>query len=271
DQFAAHRAAFDLDRLGPGFLHKSNCVGNALGDAGVVGTEGHIRRDDSALDRPADGAGVMQHLVHRDGQSRLIAHHHHGQRVAYKDQVHAGLVHQPRRGIVVGRQRGDWLMRPFLLLQCLESNFGSSAGGGVAAEIRHAHDVSSAASSKEECRPILNSDDTLGENLSKAREIVHHCPGRSYSLCRASMRSAPDARLAGSADATSASSSMATAENASTPGSNGLTSNKNERSNCDAAAAPSSPMKQPTAASLTPETRTNMSTPNRWQPSAMRT
>src|SRR5215471_14837901 len=69
----------------------------------------------------------------------------------------------------------------------------------------------------------------------------------SYWPRKASMRSVLDARLAGSAEAASASSSIAMAESASTPGSNGLTSNRKERSKRDAATAPSKPKPQPTA------------------------
>src|SRR3954447_11814111 len=94
---------------------------------------------------------------------------------------------------------------------------------------------------------------------------------RSYSPRRASMGSVLEARLAGSAEAASASSSIATTESASTAGSNGLTSNRKERSKRDAATAPSKPNPQPTAASLAPELRISKITPERWQPSAMRT
>ena len=93
----------------------------------------------------------------------------------------------------------------------------------------------------------------------------------SYSPRKASMGSVLEARLAGSAEAASASSSIAMAESASTPGSNGLTSNNKERSKRDTAKAPSKPKPQPTAASLAPELRMTNITPERWQPSAMRT
>src|SRR5207244_3189140 len=93
----------------------------------------------------------------------------------------------------------------------------------------------------------------------------------SYSPRKASMGSVLDARLAGSAEAASASSSIAMAESASTPGSNGLTSNRKERSKRDAATAPSKPKPQPTAASLAPELKMTRITPERCQPSAMPT
>src|SRR6266496_2985918 len=93
----------------------------------------------------------------------------------------------------------------------------------------------------------------------------------SYSPRKASMGSVLVARLAGSAEAASASSSIAMAESASTPGSNGLISNRKERNKRDAATAPSKPKPQPTAASLAPELRMTSISPERWQPSAMRT
>jgi hypothetical protein len=102
-------------------------------------------------------------------------------------------------------------------------------------------------------------------------DIDHDDAVRSYSPRKASMGSVLDARLAGSAEAANASSSIAMAESTSTPGSNGLTSKRKERSKRDAAKAPSKPKPQPTAASLAPELRMNRITPERWQPSAMRT
>jgi hypothetical protein len=69
------------------------------------------------------------------------------------------------------------------------------------------------------------------------------------------MGSALDARLASNAEAASANNSITMAETASTPGSNGLTSNRKERSKRDAVTAPSKPNPQPTAASLAPSLR----------------
>ena len=111
------------------------------------------------------------------------------------------------------------------------------------------------------------------ENFRKSAEggICRISSASSYSPRRASMGSVLDARLAGSAEAASASSSIAMAESASTPGSNGLTSNRKERSRREAATAPAKPNPQPTDASLAPELRINRITPERRQPSAMRT
>jgi AcrR family transcriptional regulator len=85
----------------------------------------------------------------------------------------------------------------------------------------------------------------------------------SYSPRKASMGSVLEARLAGNADAASASSSIATAASVSTRGSKGLTANRKVRKRRDAAAAPSKPKKQPTAASFNPEVRISASTRER--------
>src|SRR5215467_1216256 len=92
----------------------------------------------------------------------------------------------------------------------------------------------------------------------------------SYSPRSASIGSVLDARLAGSTEAARAIISIVMAESTRTRGSNGLTSNRKERSKRDAATAPSNPRPQPVAASLAPELRMNRITPERWQPSAMR-
>src|SRR5712664_584842 len=82
------------------------------------------------------------------------------------------------------------------------------------------------------------------------RGVCRISSASSYSPRKASIGSVLDARLAGSAEAASASSSIAMAESASTPGSNGLTSNRKERSKRDAATATNKPNTQPTDANL---------------------
>jgi hypothetical protein len=85
----------------------------------------------------------------------------------------------------------------------------------------------------------------------------------TYSPRNATIGSVLAARLAGNAEAVSASTSIATAESVSTTGSNGLTPNKKERNRRDAAMAPIKPKTQPTAASFIPEVRMSVSTPDR--------
>src|SRR6202021_4161097 len=78
------------------------------------------------------------------------------------------------------------------------------------------------------------------------------------------------ARRAGGTEAATASNRIPNAAAVSTSGSNGLTSNSNERSSVEAAAAPARPRRQPIAASFTPDSSTRRTMPARSAPSAMR-
>ena len=98
---------FDLDGFRAGFLDEADGVGEALGDGGVVAAEGHVGDDEGAADGAANGAGVVQHLVHGDGEGVVVAEDDHGERVADEEEVDAGFVDQARAGVVVGGERGD--------------------------------------------------------------------------------------------------------------------------------------------------------------------
>ena len=114
---------FDLDGFSAGFFHKANGVGHALGDRAVIAAEGHVGHDQRAMHGAAHGARVVQHLVHGDGKRVFVAEDHHGQRVADKDEVDAGLVHQARGGVVVGGERGDGLALALHLAECGHGDF----------------------------------------------------------------------------------------------------------------------------------------------------
>jgi hypothetical protein len=89
--------AFNLDCFGSGFLHETDGVGQSLGYGTVIAAEGHVGDHQRAAHGAANGAGVMQHLVHGDGQGVVVAQNHHGQRIAHQQQVDAGLICQARR------------------------------------------------------------------------------------------------------------------------------------------------------------------------------
>ena len=107
------RAAFELHRLRARvdklFRRRDRLFG------GVVGVNWHVR-DEQRLFCPAcRRARVMQHLFQRYRRRVLVPKHNHAQRVADQDDVDAGFVEQPRRGIIVCGQRGDFLAALFHL------------------------------------------------------------------------------------------------------------------------------------------------------------
>jgi hypothetical protein len=90
------------------FLHEANGVAHGFLRVIVVAAVGHVRHEQRAPRAAPHGARVMQHFFHRDRQRALIAQHHHRQRIADQQDVHACFVQQPRRRIVVRRQTGDF-------------------------------------------------------------------------------------------------------------------------------------------------------------------
>ncbi len=97
-----HARAFDLDGFRARFLDESDGVGNALGNGAVIAAERHVGHHQSAAHGATHGARVVQHLVHGNGQRVFMAEHDHGQRVADKNQIDAGLVDEARGCVVVG-------------------------------------------------------------------------------------------------------------------------------------------------------------------------
>jgi hypothetical protein len=88
-----------------------------------VRAEGHVGHQQGAADSAANGARVVQHLLHGDGQSAVITEHGHAQRIADENHVNAGLIYQARSGIVVGGQRSDRLVGLFSIEEGLRCDF----------------------------------------------------------------------------------------------------------------------------------------------------
>ncbi len=65
--------ALDLDGFGAGFLDEADGVGDAFGDRAVIAAEGHVGHNEGAAHGAAHGAGVVEHLVHGDGERVFVA------------------------------------------------------------------------------------------------------------------------------------------------------------------------------------------------------
>jgi peptidoglycan/xylan/chitin deacetylase (PgdA/CDA1 family) len=139
----------DFDRLGAGLLDEADGVDEAFGHRAVIAAEGHVGHKEGAANGAADGASVVQHLVHGDGEGVFVAQDHHGQRVAYQDEVDAGFVGEARGGVVVGGESGDGLALALHLSKRGHGDFCGwiAVGRGFCfvGEVSEAHVVSSAA------------------------------------------------------------------------------------------------------------------------------
>ncbi len=132
-------AAFDLDRVRPRFLEQPRGVADAVGDGHMVRAVGHIRDEEGTLHTASDGAGVMQHLVHGDGESVVIAKHGHANGVADENDVDASLIDQARCGVVVRCQGRNRLTGAFHFKEGLRSHRLNALTCSAVAELSKAH------------------------------------------------------------------------------------------------------------------------------------
>ena len=109
DELGVHGAALELDRVAAALLHQPAGVRDAVLDRRLVGHERHVADDVRAPRRACDRAAVIDHLVERDRQRRLVTLHDHAERVADQQHVDAGFVEQPRERGVVRGEHGDLL------------------------------------------------------------------------------------------------------------------------------------------------------------------
>jgi hypothetical protein len=121
--------AFDLDGFGAGFFYKTHGVGQAFGDGAVIAAKRHVGHHQGAANGAADGAGVVEHFIHGDGQGVFVTEDDHGQRVANQKQVDASFVGKARGGVVVRGERGDGLALPLHFGKCRDGDFCDGDAG----------------------------------------------------------------------------------------------------------------------------------------------
>jgi len=74
--------------------------------------------------RPAgNGAGVVEHVLHRHGERRVVSEDDHAERVPDEDGVHARAVESARGREVVRGEHRDWLAAVLLRLKREERDF----------------------------------------------------------------------------------------------------------------------------------------------------
>jgi hypothetical protein len=135
DQARSLFAAFNLYRFGASVLYEARGIAQRFALANVIRGERHVRDQECVLHPAAHGAGVVQHLLHGDGQCILVTQYDHAKRIADQDHVDASFVHQARAGVIVGGQAGDDFVTLFLFEKSGSSNLGAKVAGS------DAHDV----------------------------------------------------------------------------------------------------------------------------------
>ena len=89
----------------------------------VIAAKGHVGHDQGATNCTANGACVVQHLVHGDGERVFVAQDDHGERVADEHEIDSGFIDEARGGIVVRGERGDGLALALHFSQCRHGDF----------------------------------------------------------------------------------------------------------------------------------------------------
>ncbi len=105
-------AALELHAVGAALLEEPSGVPDRLLDRDLVAEEGHVADDEAALPRADDRLAVVDHLVERHGQGRLVPEEDVRERVADEDDLDSGFVHGPRLNEVVGGDHGEALPLP---------------------------------------------------------------------------------------------------------------------------------------------------------------
>ncbi len=108
-------AAFELDRVRAPFLEQAARALDRLCAARVIGPERHVADHQRATAAAGDHPRVVDHLVERHGQGRVVALDAVAERVADQDRVDTSVIEDPREGVVVGGEDGDLSAFAFLL------------------------------------------------------------------------------------------------------------------------------------------------------------
>jgi hypothetical protein len=95
------------------FLHNAPGIAEGFLNGDLVAHEGHIGDDHCPAHAPDDGFGVVDHLLQRHRNGRLVPLEHVAKRIAHQDDVHPCLIEDARHQGIVGSQADNLL--PLLL------------------------------------------------------------------------------------------------------------------------------------------------------------
>ncbi len=97
-------AAFELDRVRARFGHEATGVAQRLLGSNLERHKRHVGDDQRMRGTAHDGTRVVKHVIHGDGQCRIMAENDHPERIAHENRIDTSFIDQTRRRGVV---RGD--------------------------------------------------------------------------------------------------------------------------------------------------------------------
>ena len=117
---------FELDHFRATLLHQPSGIAQTGLTRGVT-HERHVRHQQRAFDAARHEARVIDHFVHGHGNGGGVALHHHAERVADQDEIHAGFVQHARERRIVGGEARNLL--------AVDLHLPQAAGGDVSADV----------------------------------------------------------------------------------------------------------------------------------------
>ena len=106
-------ASLQFEGIATALLHDADGILHAFRRIDLIGTEGHVANDKGTLHTTHHAAGMVNHLVERNGQRCHVAGHHVAGAVANEHDVNASPIHKLSHGIIIRCEHGYLL--PLLL------------------------------------------------------------------------------------------------------------------------------------------------------------
>lgn len=88
-------------------MDESGRIAHRLFGGELIAHERHIADDESIGRRARHSPQMMEHIVHRDGDSALVSEHGSAHGIADEDQVNPDFIEQFRRKKIIRRQGND--------------------------------------------------------------------------------------------------------------------------------------------------------------------
>src|SRR5262245_28073373 len=103
-----HRStALEFHPLGTALLEEPPGIPDRLLPTYLIGEKRHVPDHQSTLATARNRSRVVDHLLHRNRQGIRLALKDAANRVADQEDINAGLVQNPRKGIIVSGETGD--------------------------------------------------------------------------------------------------------------------------------------------------------------------
>src|SRR6185437_5763672 len=199
-------ASLELHAVGTRLLHHASAVRYRLLCAHLIGEKRHVHREQRTLHTPPCCRRVVDHLIERHWNRRVVAQQHGAGRVAHEHDVDAALVHETREQRIV---RGEYDQFFGTALPCAHVANADALDARLACSTLAAHRVSafalSSASSRSQksrwpspgCGTVRSGSETVcASNMTISKSSVrgpHRIVRSRFASCSIACRASSSA------------------------------------------------------------------------------